>query len=88
MNWKTLAVAALIGFGLWQHLQNRPVNPGPGVVAAAEPQQAETASDVFAFKGYTLLPLQDFSIEARIPDFQFLGYFFLLLQLTVVLPNL
>lgn len=66
MNWKTLAVAALIGFGLWQHLQNRPVNPGPGVVAAAEPQQAETASDVFAFKGYTLQPLQDFSIEARV----------------------
>ena len=29
----------------------------------------------------TLFQITDFSIEARIPDFQFLGYFFLLLQL-------
>jgi hypothetical protein len=66
MNWKTLAFAALIGFGLYQHLQTRPVNPGPGVVAAAVPQQDDTASDAFAFKGYTLQPLQDFRIEARV----------------------
>lgn len=66
MNWKTLAFAALIGFGLYQHLQTRPVNPGPGVVAAAVPQQGDTASDAFAFKGYTLQPLQDFTIEARV----------------------
>jgi hypothetical protein len=66
MNWKTLAVAALIGFGLWQHLQTRPVSTGPGVLAAAQPQQGDTASDVFAFKGYTLQPLQDFTIEARV----------------------
>ena len=36
----------------------------------------------------TLFQITDFSIEARIPDFQLRGYFFLLLQLTVVLPNL
>lgn len=66
MNWKTLAFAALIGFGLWQHLQNRPVSTGPGVVAAAEPRQGDTSSGVFAFKGYTLQPLQDFTIEARV----------------------
>lgn len=66
MNWKTLAFAALIGFGLWQHLQNRPVSTGPGVVAAAEPRQGDTSSDVFTFKGYTLQPLQDFTIEARV----------------------
>lgn len=66
MNWKTLAFAALIGFGLWQHLQTRSVSTGPGVLAAAEPQQGDTRSDVFAFKGYTLQPLQDFTIEARV----------------------
>lgn len=66
MNWKTLAFAALIGFGLWQHLQTRSVHPGPGVVAAVVPQQGDTASDAFAFKGYTLQPLQDFAIEARV----------------------
>jgi hypothetical protein len=66
MNWKTLAFAALVGFGLWQHLQTRPVDPGPGVVVAAVPQQGDTTSDAFAFKGYTLRPLQDFRIEARV----------------------
>ncbi|WP_127806630.1 hypothetical protein [Hydrogenophaga sp. NH-16] len=66
MNWKTLVFAALIGFGLWQHLQTRPVSTGPGVLAAAEPQQGDTTSDAFVFKGHTLQPLQDFSIEARV----------------------
>jgi hypothetical protein len=66
MNWKALAFIALIGFGLWQHLQNRPVDRGPGVVAAALPEQGDTALAGFPFKGYTLQPLQDFTIEARV----------------------
>jgi hypothetical protein len=66
MNWKTLAFVALVGFGLWQHLQNRPLDPGPGVVVATVPQQGDTTSDAFPFKGFTLRPLQDFKIEARV----------------------
>jgi hypothetical protein len=56
MNWKTLVFIALIGFGAYQHYQNRPVKTGPGQVAVAG----------FPFKGYTLQPLQDFQIEARV----------------------
>ncbi len=66
MNWKTVAFVALIGFGAYQHFQTRPVKTGSGPVAASLPQQGDTASGTFAFKGYTLQPLQDFTIEARV----------------------
>lgn len=66
MNWKTIAFIAVVGIGLGQHLLHRPVHPGPGVVAAGLPQQLDTGSEAFAFKGYTLQPLQDFRIEARV----------------------
>jgi hypothetical protein len=36
----------------------------------------------------TLLQVADLGIEARVPDFQLAGDFLLLLQLTVVLPDL
>ena len=66
MKWKTIAFAALVGFGLWQHLQHRPVRPGPGVVTSQVPSQTDSDARAFAFKGYTLEPLQDFRIEARV----------------------
>lgn len=66
MNWKALAFVAVVGFGLWQHLQQRPVTHGPGVIAAQVPAQGDTSAPGFAFKGYTLQPLQDFRIEARV----------------------
>lgn len=66
MNWKTLAFAALVGFGLYQHLQHRPVDPGPGALAPNPPEQVEERAAGFPFKGYTLQPLQNFQIEARV----------------------
>jgi hypothetical protein len=66
MNWKTLAFIALIGFGAYQHYQSRPVRPGPGPVAVAVPEQGASSAAGFPFKGYTLQPLQDFQIEARV----------------------
>jgi hypothetical protein len=66
MNWKTLAFIALIGFGAYQHYQSRPVHPGPGPVAVAVPLQKASSAAGFSFKGYTLQPLQDFKIEARV----------------------
>jgi hypothetical protein len=66
MNWKALAFAALIGFGAYQHYQIRPVHPGPGPVAVSVPQQDASGAAGFTFKGYTLQPLQDFRIEARV----------------------
>jgi hypothetical protein len=66
VNWKTLAFVALIGFGLVQHLQTRPVEPGLGVVAPDFPRQSDQQAADIAFKGYTLQPLQKFSVEARV----------------------
>ena len=66
MNWKTLVFIALIGFGAYQHFQGRPVTTAPGPVAMALPQQGDSSAAGFPFKGYTLQPLQDFKIEARV----------------------
>jgi hypothetical protein len=66
MNWKALLLVALVGFGLYQHRQQQPVDPGAGVVAPAAPVQGTTQSAGFQFKGYELQPLQDFAIDARV----------------------
>ena len=66
MNWKALLLVALVGFGLYQHRQQQPVDPGAGVVAPAAPVQGTTQSAGFQFKGYELQPLQDFVIDARV----------------------
>ena len=66
MNWRAFAFAALIGFGLYQHLQHRPVDPGPGAVVLNLPKQADVAASRFTVNGYELQPLQAFQVEARI----------------------
>ena len=66
MNWKTFAFVALIGFGLYQHLQTRPVEVGQGVVAPDVPAQQDQQAPGFPFKGYNLQPLQKFQVEARV----------------------
>lgn len=66
MNWKTLAFVVLVGFGLYQHLQQRPVVTSDGALAPSAPTQSNTQSGGFQFKGYQLQPLQDFAIDARV----------------------
>ncbi|MEZ5703768.1 MAG: hypothetical protein R3E42_20045, partial [Burkholderiaceae bacterium] len=44
----------------------RPVDPGPGVLAPSPPEQADERIADFPFKGYTLQPLQNFQLEARV----------------------
>lgn len=66
-NWKLLALIAFISWGAYSHWQQRPVLRGPGITAAALPeQQAATNSETLALNGYQILPLADFSIEARV----------------------
>ena len=66
MNWKTVAFVALVGFGLLQHLQDRPVSRGEGLLAPATPRQVDIDDVVLAHKGYTVRALASFDIEARV----------------------
>jgi hypothetical protein len=66
-NWKLLALIVLISWGAYTHWQQRPLLRGPGITAAALPEQrAATSSQALTLNGYQILPLADFSIEARV----------------------
>ena len=66
MNWKLVAFVALLGFGLFQHLQDRPISRDGGVLAAAAPVQTDVDNLVLQHKGYTLRALQSIGIQARV----------------------
>lgn len=66
MNWKALALAALIALGLYHHLGQRPVDAGEGVLAPEVPEQRHTQEAEFQFRGYALQPLQEFAVAARV----------------------
>lgn len=67
MNWKLLALVALISWGAYSHWQQRPVMRGPGIAAATLPsQQASKDTEALSLKGYRITPLADFSLEARV----------------------
>jgi hypothetical protein len=54
-------------FALWAlFIHERTVTHGDGVVAPAEPVQSRTDIAPFVWRGYTVTPLKNFSIEARI----------------------
>jgi hypothetical protein len=66
-NWKLLALIVLISWGAYTHWQQRPLLRGPGITAPALPEQrAATSSQALTLNGYQILPLADFSIEARV----------------------
>lgn len=66
MNWKTLLVIGLIGYGAYHHHQNRPVIHGAGEIAPYEPTQSHTNTADVQLNGFTLTPLASYAIEARV----------------------
>jgi len=67
INWKILLLTFLVGFGLYQHFEHRPVIHGAGVLVAEEPVQGNPgAAAVQMLNGYQLLPLAAFNIRARV----------------------
>jgi hypothetical protein len=66
MNWKLIAFIAVLGFGAYQHFSNRPVTRGDGVVAGQQPTQTSSNQQGFTYNGYTITPLESFTIEARV----------------------
>lgn len=64
---KLLLIAALLGAGFWQYDQNRVVEQAEGVVARAAPIQRDLKNArAFKHDGYSLTPLANFAIEARV----------------------
>ena len=63
---KLLIVAILILAGMW--IWHEPtIEHGPGVLAGDEPVQASAADPrPFDFRGYSIQPLADFSVHARV----------------------
>jgi hypothetical protein len=66
MNWKLIAFIALISYGGYQYLSQRPVSRGDGVVASQQPAQNSSNQQGFTHNGYQITPLEDFAIEARV----------------------
>ena len=66
MNWKLFAVVTVISYGAYQHFSNRPIMHGNGVIAGQQPVQAASNQQTFKHNGYTITPLESFTIEARV----------------------
>lgn len=66
MKWKTLLLIGLLSYGVFHHYQNRPVIPGAGEIAPSEPIQTNTSAADVQLNGFTLTPLANYKIEARV----------------------
>ncbi|MDP1765962.1 MAG: hypothetical protein Q8K83_03565 [Methylotenera sp.] len=66
MNWKVLLFIGLISYGAFHHYQNRPVIHGGGETASSEPNQTSTRAADIQLNGFTLTPLAEYSIKARV----------------------
>ena len=66
MNWKLIICITLISYGAYQHFSNRPISRYPGVLASQQPVQNSANQSPFEFNGYSIQPLQNFEIKARV----------------------
>lgn len=66
MNWKILILVILLGYGAFHHYQHRPVIHGAGEIAPNEPVQTNTHAVDIRLNDFTLSPLANYDIEARV----------------------
>lgn len=67
MNKKVLLIfICLIAFGAYKNYQHRPVVHGVGEITPNEPIQTSTNAVDIQLKGFTLTPLADYEIKARV----------------------
>lgn len=65
-NWLIL-LFALGCFGAWRHYQSSAIRHSPGTLVAVAPKQSGAANSAsITYKNFTLTPLQDFSLSARV----------------------
>lgn len=67
ISWRRLAFILLIAWGAYHHWQQRAEQHGPGVIAADSPQQQRISHAAsFPLNSYTITPLAEFSLQARV----------------------
>jgi hypothetical protein len=67
MNKKVLLVfICLLAYGAYNHYQHRPVVHGVGEVTPNAPIQTNTNAADIQFNGFTLTPLADYAVKARV----------------------
>jgi len=66
MNWKVLLLIGLFGYGALNHYQHRPVFHGSGEISPNEPIQTNARTAEVQLNGFTLTPLANYVIEARV----------------------
>ena len=66
MNWKVIVFIGLLGYGAIHYYQNRPVIHGAGEIAPNDPVQTNIHTADFRLNDFTLTPLANYEIEARV----------------------
>lgn len=66
MNWKQCAFILLIAYGAYHHFSQRAVEMPAGALVKTQPQQTSANASTFTFKNYTLTPMADFELQARV----------------------
>lgn len=65
-HWRVVLALAAVGAGVAALVEGRAIDRPPGVLAANEPWQQLVERPAFAHGDYTLTPLADFEVEARV----------------------
>lgn len=66
MNWKQFVFIVLIAYGAYHHFSQRAIEIPAGALVKTLPEQASADTTPFTFKTYTLTPLANFELEARV----------------------
>lgn len=66
MGWKPVAFVLLIAYGAYHHFSQRQVDIPAGALVKTLPQQTSAQTSAFTFKSYTLTPMADFALQARV----------------------
>jgi hypothetical protein len=67
MNKKLLFIfLCILSYGAYKHFQHRPVVHGVGEISPNDPIQTITKAADIQFNGFTLTPLADYAIKARV----------------------
>lgn len=67
MRWSQVFVLCAVSYGAYYYWSHQAINhPDGQIIAASDPEQSSTSDPEFTFKQYTITPLQDFQITARV----------------------